>query len=229
MKRSVKRAIIGIIIFNCILIVAAICGKILSRFDYEDHLDDVVITVDDTDITLREFGYYIYEIEVFVQKQALLYDPENPKHWWNTHFSAGMDSQFVCDYAKKVAINTCISEEIYYKKALSDGIILSSIEEEQALTEAKLLYGSMTEEQLTRTGLNEDIIVNMRIKQALANKYSDNLAKTQSFVGYTGDPDKLVKWDGEYYQEKILSEHTVKTNDKVLNRITLGKITVNYE
>ena len=120
MKRSVKRAVIGIIIFNCILIVAAICGKILSRFDYEDHLDDVVITVDDTDITLREFGYYIYEIEVFVQKQALLYDPENPKHWWNTHFSAGMDSQFVCDYAKKVAINTCISEEIYYKKALSD-------------------------------------------------------------------------------------------------------------
>ncbi len=229
MKRSVKRAIIGIIIFNCILIVAAICGKILSRFDYEDHLDDVVITVDDTDITLREFGYYIYEIEVFVQKQALLYDPENPKHWWNTHFSAGMDSQFVCDYAKKVAINTCISEEIYYKKALSDGIILSSIEEEQALTEAKLLYGSMTEEQLTRTGLNEDIIVNMRVKHALATKYAGFLADSQDFSKYSEESEKLVNWDGEYYQEEILPKHTVVTNKKVLDKITLGKITVNYQ
>ena len=46
---------------------------------------------------------------------------------------------------------------------------------------------------------------------------------------YTEDPDKLVNWDGAYYQEKILPEHNVNTNDKVLNRITLGKITVNYE
>jgi hypothetical protein len=81
MNRSVKRAIIIIIIVNLILVVAAICGKILSRFDYEDHLDEPVITVDDTDITLREFGYYIFEVEEFVQRQALLYDPENPKHW----------------------------------------------------------------------------------------------------------------------------------------------------
>ncbi len=229
MEKSVKKAIVGIIIFNCFLIIAAICGKILSRFVYEDHLDEPLITVDDTDITLREFGYYIYEIEEFVQNQALLYDPENPKHWWNTHFSAGMDSQFMCDYAKKVAVNTCISDEIYYKRALSEGVVLSGAEEKQAMVEAKMIFSGMTREQLTRTGLDENILTNMRIKQALANKYSDNLAKTQGFVGYTGDPDKLVKWDGEYYQEKILPEHTVKTNDKVLNRITLGKITVNYE
>ena len=55
MKKSVKKAIVGIIIFNCFLIIAAICGKILSRFVYEDHLDEHLITVDDTEITLREF------------------------------------------------------------------------------------------------------------------------------------------------------------------------------
>ena len=227
MKRSVKRAIIIILIANVILIVAAICGRILSRFVYEDHLDEPLITVDDTEITLREFGYYIYEVEEFVQNQALLYDPENPKHWWNTHFSAGMDSQFVCDYAKKVAVNTCISDEIYYKRALSEGVVLSSAEEKQAMVEAKMIYSGMTGDQLARTGLDENILTNMRIKQALAKKYSGNLAKTQSFVGYSEEPEKLVNWDGAYYQEKILPEHTVKTNDKVLNRITLGKITVN--
>ena len=137
MNRSVKRAIIIIIIVNLILVVAAICGKILSRFDYEDHLDEPVITVDDTDITLREFGYYIFEVEEFVQRQALLYDPENPKHWWNTHFSAGMDSQFVCDYAKKVAVNTCISDEIYYRAAISNGIALTGAEEKIAQGEVR--------------------------------------------------------------------------------------------
>ena len=72
MKESGKRIIIIIIIANSILIAAAICGKVLSSFKYEDHFDDAVITVDDTDITLREFGYYIYEVEEFVQRQALL-------------------------------------------------------------------------------------------------------------------------------------------------------------
>ena len=229
MNRSVKRAIIIIIIVNLILVVAAICGKILSRFDYEDHLDEPVITVDDTDITLREFGSYIFEVEEFVQRQALLYDPENPKHWWNTHFSAGMDSQFVCDYAKKVAVNTCISDEIYYKAAISSGISLTGAEEKIAQSEAKIVYGSMSREVLTRTGLDENIIVNMRIKQALASKYAKLLAEGESFGGYSEDPEKLFNWDGAYYQENILPKHIVKNNDKILDKITLGKITVNYQ
>ena len=229
MNRSVKRAIIIIIVVNLILVVAAICGKILSRFDYEDHLDEPVITVDDTDITLREFGYYIFEVEEFVQRQALLYDPENPKHWWNTHFSAGMDSQFVCDYAKKVAVNTCISDEIYYRAAISNGIALTGAEEKIAQGEAKIVYGSMSREVLTRTGLDENIIVNMRIKQALASKYAGLLAESENFGGYSEEPEKLLNWDGAYYQENILPKHIVKNNDKILDKITLGKITVNYQ
>ncbi|SKB77538.1 hypothetical protein SAMN06296386_105101 [Lachnospiraceae bacterium] len=55
MKRSVKRAIIIFLIANVILIVAAICGRILSRFVYEDHHDEPLITVDDTEITLILF------------------------------------------------------------------------------------------------------------------------------------------------------------------------------
>ena len=57
--------------------------------------------------------------------------------------------------------------------------------------------------------------------------FDTSFGKTHCLL--VGDPEKLVNWDGAYYQEKILPEHTVKTNDKVLNRITLGKITVNYE
>ncbi len=228
MGKSGKRIIITIIIANCILIAAAICGKILSIFKYEDHLDDTVITVDDTDITLREFGYYIYEVEEFVQRQALLYDPENPKHWWNTHFSAGMDSQFVCDYAKKVAVNICVSDEIYYKCAISDGFVLSTYEELQAIDEAKRVFNGLSSEVITKTGLDENLFVNLRIKHVLASKYAESLSESRDFSGYSEETGKLLNWDGAYYEEKILPEHTVDTNDKVLDKITLGRITVNY-
>lgn len=142
MNKSVRKAVVAIIIVNVFLIVIAVCGHILGKFNYSDHLDEEVITVDDKDITLREFGYYIYEVEAFVQNQALLYDPENPGLWWNTHFSAGMDSQFVCDYAKRVAINMCIADEIYYRQALSQGLSLTSNEEAQVLD--KITFGKIT-------------------------------------------------------------------------------------
>lgn len=229
MNKIGKKTVIAIILANCFLILAAICGKILSRFDYEDHLDEAVITVDDASITLREFGYYIYEVEAFVQNQALLYDPENPKLWWNTHFSAGLDSQFVCDYAKKVAINTCVSDEIYYRLALKQGISLSIDETEQAAIDAAKMFGGMDPEQLKATGLDEKMIRKIKEKHALAAKYAIFLITSQNLSGYHDDPQKLVNWDGAYYQEKILPEHQVRNNDDVLDNITLGKITVNME
>lgn len=232
MNRTGKRAIITIILINIALVAFAICGKLLSRFDYEDHLDEMVISIDDNAVTLREFGYYIYEIEAFVQNQALLYDPENPKHWWNTHFSAGVDSQFVCDYAKKVAINTCIMDEIYSQEAMAAGIVLSSEEEAKAESEAREMLSGMKKEQLEATGLSGELILKIKKKHTLASKYAQYLVENRDLTGYSSAlqaRQELVNWDGEYYQEEILPNHTVTMNDKVLNKITLGRITVNMQ
>ncbi len=227
MKVSLKKTVIAIIIANSILIAGAICGRILGRFDYAEYLDDPVIAVDGVNITLREFGYYIYEVEAFVQKQALLYDPENPKHWWNTHFSAGMDSQFVCDYAKKVAINSCMADEIYYREAMGKGLMLSSAEEKSAASKAQETIGSMDALQMSATGLSEAMITEICRKQSLASKYAMSLAVSEGVSAYPGDLYKLVNWDGEYYLEEVLPRHVTWTNEDILDKITLGKITVN--
>ena len=227
MKTYGKKAVIVVIIVNLILVITALCWIKLSRFDYSDHLDDAVIMIDDRSVTLREFGYYIYKVEDFVQKQALIYDPDNPKHWWNTHFSAGMDSQFVCDYAKKVAINTCISDEIYYQEAVSSGITLSNDEEIQAADTAKEAFNSMTPEQITATGINEVIVLDMTRRHALAAKYAETLIENEDMTAYSDDPQKLVNWDGAFYLEKVLPRHVTWTNEEVLNQITFGLITVN--
>ena len=229
MRLSNKKTIIAIIIANVMLVLFAIAGKMLTRFDYEDHLDDTVISVDGTDITLREFGYYIYEVESFVQNQALLYDPENPKHWWNTHFSAGPDSQFVCDYAKKVALNTCICDQIYYEEAVKSGIGPEEALTSQTIGEARALYLNMTPLQLEVTGLNEELIIEMHNRHVIASKYAKKLSGEQNFSKYDKEPDELLNWDGEYYQEEILPKHEVIINDKLLRKITLGKITVNHD
>lgn len=229
MRLSNKKTIIAIILANVVLILFGIGGKILTRFVYEDHLDDTVVSVDGTDITLREFGYYIYMVESFVQNQALLYDPENPKLWWNTHFSAGLDSQFVCDYAKKVALNTCICDQIYYEEAIKSGIGRDEVLTTQTIGEARVLFLNMTPLQLEVTGLDEELIIEMHNRHAIASKYAQSLSKELNFGGYDKEPDELLNWDGEYYQEKILPMHDVKPNDKLLRKITLGKITVNHE
>ena len=59
--------------------------------------------------------------------KALLYDPEDPLHWWNTHFSAGLDSQFISELAMKTAINTYLSHIIYNNEAQRAGMALFRI------------------------------------------------------------------------------------------------------
>ena len=92
-----------------------------------------------------------------------------------------------------------------------------------------MILNSMNGYQLAKTGLDKNILINMRIKQTIARKYSNNLAKVLNFTGYADSPEKLMNWDGAYYQENILPGHSVITNDKVLDKIMLGTITVNYQ
>ena len=227
MKGPVKRAVIAVIMINCILIAIVFCCRILGRFAYSDHLDEPVVTVDGKNVTLKEFGYYIYQVEAFVQKQALIYDADNPKRWWNTHFSAGMDSQFVCDYAKKVALNICIAEEIYYQEALSHGITLTRDEESRATEEGRKVFAGMDPAQIRSAGLDEKTMIAMSLKHALAARYSMHLIEDELPGFRSEEPEKLVNWDGSYYLEEVLPKHVTWINDDLLDKIMFGKITVN--
>lgn len=229
MKSANKKIIIAIILIIFTLLLISVYVKILARFDYQDHLDDTVISVDGECVTLREFGYYIYEVEDFVQNQALLYDSENPKLWWNTHFSAGADSQFVCEYAKKVALEVCTCDQIYYKEAIASGFILDAAAETQNRVESRELFMEMDPSQIEATGLNEEIIDKIYRKHMIASKYAETLSKRQDFISYGKKTEEVLNWDGEYYREKILPKHEVELNDKILDEIILGRITVNRE
>jgi len=232
MDRTNKKAVFFILIIILVGVAAVVCSRIytmLTAFHYEEHLDEEVVTVDDVSVTLREFGYYIYTVEAYIQEQALLYNSDNPNQWWNTHFSAGLDSAFVCDYAKESAVSTCVCYEIYYQEAVRSGLSLDAAQEDEAAAQANEMLGKMNDYQRAATGLNEEMILEVRKKQLLASNYITSLAQATDFAGYLGEPHKLLNWNGEYYTEKILPNHTVLENYEILDHITFGKITVNYE
>ena len=231
LKKSVKITLICIVALIVIgaLTVLGIFLHNKSKFRYEDHLDDIIITVDSTNITLRQFGFYIYQVEDFGQKQALLYDKDNPALWWNTHFAAGPDSAFVSDIAKETAINTCISYEIYYNEAKKNGLSLDESDEEFALTEAQNFYSQMTPYQLEVTGLNEEIISDLKRRNTLGLKYMLYLCDTVDLSDYDGDVEQLFSWEGEYYINEILPNHNIVINEKLLDNLSFGKITVNKQ
>lgn len=228
MKKSV---IITICIFSIVVLafLVSLLFRWITKFRYEKNLDETVITVDSNDITLREFGYYIYTVEDFVQAEALAYDSENPTQWWNTHFSAGMDSEFVCDTAKETAINMCVCREVYFEEAKNTGMTLSKKEVENAASEAVEIYRNLNSYQRSKTGLTKEIILECKKKETLGSKYANSLTETIDFEKLGLDPETELNWDGNYYKGNILSMHDVEKNDRILDNIIMGKITVNYD
>ena len=45
--------------------------------------------------------------------------------------------------------------------------------------------------------------------------------------GFAGDSASLLDYDGEYYKEMIKSRYNVTENNKLLDKITMGRVTVN--
>ena len=229
MSKSEKKFILILIVVVAAALAGTLIYKKVTTFNYKDHLDEVIISVGNSDLTLREFGYYIYMIEDTVQDQAHLYDPQNPLRWWNTHFSAGPDSQYVSEYARKSAVNTCLSHEIYYKEALAEGIDLTPEEKEAAEKAASDLCAGMTEIQLERTGLTEDIIYNLRYKQELAAKYARSLAERVDFSVYEDGPEVELSGNGDFFQDVVLPRHQVSINNDLVDNVNMGRVTVNFD
>jgi hypothetical protein len=144
--RETKRYNKIIIIISFIVILLLVCYWLYSKwqkekniFVYEEHLDDIVVTVGEKPVTLREFGYYIVKMESDVQEKALIYNPQDPMEYWNVHFSAGLDSGFMFEYAWNYALADCVCDLIFSKKAQEAGYSLSEDGYKKAKIQADII------------------------------------------------------------------------------------------
>ena len=167
-----KRAEIMVIVISAVLV--AVIFTMLIRFNknkefvYNKHLDETVISIDDENITLKEFSYYVYIVEKQVNDMAIKYNPDDTNEFWNTYFKNSLDSVFTRDYAKQLAKDLCEYDYIMEKETAVHNLYVTESEKDSLRTEAKDTYNDFTQKAKDNTQLSEDDIFNILCRRKLA-------------------------------------------------------------
>lgn len=226
-----KKAEIIVIIISAVLIAVIFVMLIgfnkNKDFVYNKHLDETVISIDDENITLKEFSYYVYIVEKQVNDMAIKYNPDNPNDFWNTYFKNSLDSVFTRDYAKQLAKDLCEYDYIMEKETAVHNIYVTESEKESLRSDAKDTYDDFSQKAKDNTKLSEDDIYNILCRRKLVEKYASRAATQVKADGFEGDSTSLLDYDGDYYKEVIKAGYNITENDKLLDKITMGRITVN--
>ena len=224
LKKEAKIVIFGAISLVLIALVVLIVSHV-NKFDFLEALNSNIITIDDTNICLRELSYYIIKVENSGQERAELYNKDNPSAYWNMYMNDTTESGYVSDIAKKAAVNYCIRDNIYYKRAVLEEYSLTPDEESDLKYDAQNMYETMTHAQRTMTQLTQADYEIILLKERLAYKYMSDLTLQ--------DCDDLLKayvlkYDigGEYY-ESLKNEYNIWIDEELLEHIRVGFITVN--
>ena len=251
--KHMKEFVIFMAVFLTILIVAMVFRYIKIKknvFVYKDHLDDIVMTVAykkapkaaantagemlsaeaaPVTMSLREYGYYIFDVEGFIQRQAIIYNEEDPTQYWKTHYSAGMESNFMNLYAAKLAKGSCLQDIVYYQLALADGFALTDDEIAENEKSAMTTWKGMSEAQREILGIDYEMVLRVKERRAIAKAYAREYASTHNVTGFGGTPEEVLSYDGNFFKQIILPDFDVTYNDEVLDKIDMGRITVNRE
>ncbi len=232
MRQRLRRGIsvmISVIALIAVIAFASVFIKQGSKFDYSEHLDEEVLSLDNETVSLREFGFYVYEVESFTQQQARKYNHTDPLDYWNTHFSAGNDSQFVSELARDTAINACLGDLVYAHMAREVGFDLSDGEKAEIPAEVTKWMQEISSEQLKALGLSEDIVKKVIERRTLAKAYAYEYSKEADLSGYSGDVAQLLSGGGEYFEKELLSKYPMKKNEKLIEQMRFGRISINTE
>ncbi len=232
-KGTLKKKKVEIItVCICVVLIAAILAILIvfnksKDFVYNKHLDEAVISIDDENITLKDFSYYIYIVEKQINDMAVKYNPDDPNDFWNTHFKNSLDSVFTRDYAKQLAKDLCEYDYIMEKETAIHNIYVTESEKESIKADAKDTYDDFSQKAKDNTRLSEEDIYNILCRRKLVEKYAVRAAQQVKSDGFVGDSASLLDYDGEYYKEIIKSKYNVTENNKLLDKITMGRVTVN--
>ncbi|MCR5098240.1 MAG: hypothetical protein K6B14_04755 [Lachnospiraceae bacterium] len=178
---------------------------------YEEHLDDVAVTVDGDDLTLGDLSFYVLYEEQTVETEAEVYNKKNTRDFWNLHAN-GIFFKYA---AKKYVMEMAIHDHLFYKGALAEGITLSE-DDKKALRDS---YGDFLDDLLLTqkdSGLYDEKKIYDTMEQIVyAEKYRAYLAERDdtTYAGYGYDGLDYKNW---------LQDHEVKINESIWGRVSVG-------
>lgn len=161
-KDKTKYVVIPLVIVAILIVtLVVIVYKKLTAPVYQlsENLDQTAITIDGDNITLRDTGVYIADVEETFDKMAKAYNPNDPLEFWKVHFSAGEDSTFTNDYAKSYVKKLYVYDYIMEKEAAKKGVTLTDAEKQEAVQEGKDAYIDLTDKAIDTLGLTQQAVI----------------------------------------------------------------------
>ena len=188
------------------------------KLDYNEHLSDVAVTVDGEDLTLGDLYFYVLYEEMNVEDTAAVYNEKRTKDFWNIH----INGIFIQAAAKKAVMGMAVHDQIFYKAALDEGLVLSS-EEKKAMEDARTdFWSDLYDEQKENMPVDYETINEVIRRVALAEKYQRLYANENNLTLAS------LAWDG-YDYEVLLKEHNVRINKSLWKRVIIGDVSLVHE
>ncbi len=197
-------------------------GHKQESFVYEEHLQENVLTVTDGQdterkvaVNLQEMTYYVINVEGDIRNMAMQYNGDNPEAYWLVKIKATYTMK---DYAKDLAFDSCVRDNIYYLEALKAGVELTDEERKQAKDDAKAIMEGISSKALGASDFTVEVLYNIEEKLYLASKYVDMLARE-------GHSMEELELEGSFYEE-LLREYSLETNNELWDKVKFGNITI---
>ncbi len=213
-----------ILLIVALIIVAGTVFSLASYqntrdLDYSESLEKTIVTVDGNELTLKDLTYYIVKQELSVEDQARVYDIENTNTYWGLRLKR--TGRFVKIEAKQAIIDAAVHDEIFYRMAREENILLSEEEEERLLWMQYDFWADLEEEQIDRLGVEKEDVDAVMERVAIAQKYQ--MLYTPQ---YNADSEYFDVGEEGYTQ--LLKEHKYKVNESVWKRIPFGNIILDH-
>lgn len=186
---------------------------------YSESLDTVLATVQGEDFTLRDFAVYVAHQEAEVQDQALTYDMNDTKKYWNVRTDLG----FINQVARNEAMSMAIHDELFYQLYQDLNMEFSQDELVLIQNDAEDFWNDLVDEEKdSRLGIQKEDVYNTMYKIACSQKAQ------MVYAGILAVDYEDLDYASEEFLE-FLSDYEYKVNDKVLNRLDFGDITLIHE
>lgn len=207
-----------------LLVIVILLGMISireydSRRDlvFAESVEEVVLTVDERELTLADMAFYIAYQEREIEQSARIYNREDTDEYWNLY----TNHTFLREEGKRAVIEMAVHDEIFYQLAVEEGIELSAEEEEHLANDQYDFWSDLEEEQREALGVEQTILAESMRKLALAEKYQYLLAamEQKQFEDYA--------FSGQEYLE-MLEEHTYEVEEFIWDRIRFGGVTYHH-
>lgn len=208
-----------------ILMVGSLWIKKEMKFSYVKNLDKTVVKTTEDEVKLEALSYYIMIEEESVQEEALEYNPENPKEYWNMY----VNQRFVLDEAKDTAMNYFLRDHLYFLEATADledaYSFLDKEKQKEIASQAAEIFAGLTEKQKS-INITEENIYQALYENEVADEYvlsmadEENVEKTEVILSaYYGINSPRFK--------KMKKTYEVEVVKKLWKEVTLSTLTIN--